>query len=214
MTSPPVSKLLRAQIEMCLPCRPLPLPSFAPSIIPADTIIRLWSPKSRYARTQIEDLYRCTMNFQSTRDSREGCEINLWDFRMRARELRHQSWLDDHWWWLTGERKVHQTCLSNWRESNKANRRYTSPSDIETKTRAASASSRGWYKLTAQLCELGFELTKMVARRLILLGYKESLCDDSRKTRVHTFGLFKKRLAYADIIPKISLPFHLQFPVK
>jgi hypothetical protein len=46
-------------------------------MIPADTGIRVRSLEPRDVRTQIEDLYWCTVDFQSTRDSREGCEINL-----------------------------------------------------------------------------------------------------------------------------------------
>jgi hypothetical protein len=77
MTSVQVSQTLRVHIWMYLPCRPLPLPSFAPSMIPADTGIRVRSLEPRDVRTQIEDLYWCTVDLQSTRDSREGCEINL-----------------------------------------------------------------------------------------------------------------------------------------
>jgi hypothetical protein len=65
--------------------------------------------------------------------------------------------------------------LSNRWEADESNRCYTCTRNIEARASASASTTRGGDELSAELCKLGFELAKMVARGLILLGWAEDM---------------------------------------
>jgi hypothetical protein len=107
------------------------------------------------------------------------------------------------------------TYLSDGWEADESNRGYPGSRNIEAHTATAAATAR-WCgdKLTSKFCKLGLELSQMIARGLILLGFRPSGVRTGHgllEGGGHTSSLWDGEREKLRI--KGSVPSHLLLPI-
>jgi hypothetical protein len=70
---------------------------------------------------------------------------------------------------MLSRKLAHERTLAHRREPNEPNTRNTCPGHIEART-ASTAAARRREQLALEFGKLGLELSKMIRRRLVLLG--------------------------------------------
>lgn len=111
---------------------------------------------------------------------------------------------------------VNSAHLSDRWKADESNSCYTRPGDIEAETTAASPSTGRTDELSSEFSELGFQLSQVIARRLVLLRWQSQLTlsdisDKGGKEDILRFYRTTVNIPFCATV-SVHLPSHLRFP--